>query len=113
MAAGSPYLALASLPEALDANAKSVLTMAEPKELERLRESPLFEKLRLAEMNQHRWIKSRLAGIACKAKKKWHGSIVSDLRDGFLIATHLRPGARRMARRLVLARHSGYPYCAR
>ena len=37
MAAGSPYLALASVPEALDANAKPVLTMAEQKELERLR----------------------------------------------------------------------------
>jgi Skp family chaperone for outer membrane proteins len=37
LAAGNPYLALASVPEALDANANAVLTMAEQKELEKLR----------------------------------------------------------------------------
>ena len=37
MASNSAYLALASVPEALDANANAVLTMAEQKELEKLR----------------------------------------------------------------------------
>ena len=42
--------------------------------------------LRLAGMNHHRRIKWRLAGVACKAKKKLRVSIFSDLLDGFLIA---------------------------
>jgi hypothetical protein len=38
LAAGNPYLALASVPEALDANGKPALTMARQKKRERLRE---------------------------------------------------------------------------
>jgi hypothetical protein len=37
-------------------------------------------------MNHHRRIKWRLAGVACKAKKKLRVSIFSELLDGFLIA---------------------------
>jgi len=43
MAAGRPYLALASVPEALDANEKPVLTLKEQKELEKLRAQDQLE----------------------------------------------------------------------
>ncbi|XVN57241.1 hypothetical protein AAJV73_03255 [Cyanobium sp. BSA11S] len=42
-------------------------------------------RLRLAEMNHHRWVEWGLAGIASKPKEKLHISIFPDLLEGFLI----------------------------
>jgi hypothetical protein len=49
-------------------------------------------RLRLAKMNNHKWNKRRLVGLASKAQKKLDVSILPDLLDSLLIAqakTHL------------------------
>jgi len=71
LAAGSPYLALASVPEALDANAKPVLTMAEQKELERLRAQDQREIKALKKELQRKEKALAEAAALLMLRKKW------------------------------------------
>ena len=67
----SAYLALASVPEALDASANAVLTMAEQKELEKLRAQDQREIKALKKELQRK--EKALAEMAAlmKQQKKW------------------------------------------
>jgi hypothetical protein len=69
LAPGSPYLALASVPEALNANAKPVRTMAELKDLEKLHAQDQREIKALSMASTRRKALSGFLTITCHLKR--------------------------------------------